>query len=99
MLAAWDKQLGPAPGEAVVWSEGTSHLLAPEPPSRLGERHIPSAHTSAMGSGVPPASPTHLPATRAAAFAGVPVSRHGHSWPCSVGRQGSTAARKGPKAN
>lgn len=68
-------QLGQASGVAMVCSEGTFHLLAQETPSCLREGCMPSAHTSAMGSGVPPASPDHVPTAGAAFFAGVAVNK------------------------
>lgn len=42
-------QLGQASGVAIVCSQGTSQLLAQEPPSCLREGSTPSAHTSVMG--------------------------------------------------
>lgn len=99
--AGWDAacSAGTSSGVATVWSEGTSHLLAQEPPSRLGEGCTPSAHTSVPG--VRGSSRVPQPAAHrwSCLFAGVAVSRHRRGRPRSTGRQGSTAARKGPNAN
>lgn len=59
----------------MVCSEGTSHLLLQEPPCCLREGCTTSAHTSVMGSKVPPASPGHVPTAGAAVIAGVAVGK------------------------
>jgi len=100
-------------GWDVAWSTGTSstggHSVVgrgPSPPCTGATTHPASekgAHLQptpvAWASRVPPVFPGRPPTTGAAAFTGAAVSRHGHGQPHSMGRQGSTAARKGPNTN